>query len=1811
MSSPLRVAIVNRGEAAVRFLQTAAGFVASDGRRITSIALVTAADRGSLFAELADETVDLDEATSRLGLTASTPYLDRDLLLAVLRECGAEAVWVGWGFLAEDPAFAGACEDAGLLFIGPSSTTMRRLADKIEAKALAETAGVPVTAWSGGPVESAEEAHRHAERIGFPLFVKSSAGGGGMGIREVSSPADLATAFDEARRESERAFANPTVFLEKRVDSGRHVEVQILADRHGTVWSAGVRECSIQRRRQKVVEESGLSIADPGLQERIERAARDIARTSGYTNAGTVEFLVDAAAGAFYFMEVNTRLQVEHTVTEEITGLDLVAEQLRVALGDRLAAEPPARRGHAVEVRLNAEDPERGFVAAPGHVLRFRPALGPGIRVDTGIREGDDIPAGFDSMVAKIIAWAPDRGTALERLARAVERTDVHIRGGATNRRLLEALLRDDDVRAGRIDTSWLDRRLGAGTIPLDGTHPIAAVAAAVAVHRTRSRAACADFVRSVLWGAPQLRAEREPVELVIDGEQIEARVDDLGADAYRVRFRPGGTADAGEAPPVSVDVTAQARDGGELLLTVAGASHRALVVTEHDGLAVAVDGRLVRISTGDRTSVRATIPGIVVAVHVAEGDEVEAGARLMTIESMKLEAAVVATEAGTVTSISAGLGSQISAGQELVRVESTADGPATGTDHRVLTELGRLSGGARDRLAVARTLMLGFDIDADEVPHALTLWDDPAAESSITLSDEIDLLRTFVDLRRIAPRHVSDDDGRAGDDLVTVLRRRNLGDADLACEPLRSALAHYDVRASSAPDRVDHALRAMWAAFERGDESARIVAAILSRWLRLPAATAGADPVQLDEILTGIVAATEHGRPTVAGAARALRFREVVLPTIEETRREQIALAIRALSAPDDEARARTSALPWQRWVAAWARLGDDRSAAHLPLIAASLYRGRRLEPLPGRDDVAAFAASIDGSDVCDVVAVVADLGGDTLARGLEAVSALIAARPKGTRVLVDAFLPDDGDRRRAVLAALPSAAFVVLHTLPDAPSTRVRTEVFAADGDGALRLDETSADLHPITAERLELWRMREFDVERVPARSGVWLFSARAKADPADRRLFAFAEVHEADAQLDAHGEIESVPALEFALTFALDAIRDALLVADGGATPVLNRVSLLVDAPWRHPIASLVTVAERTRSATTGLGLDDVVLRLRQVQVDGEPDDLVVHMALRKNAGVQIGVKAPSDAAITPTVGLRKVSAQLRRRGMIAPWDVLTLLTSPGALHSELPPGRFQEHDLRDGRAVPVDRPWGEHTSAVVFGVVSNTTPKHPEGMRRVVIINDPSRGMAALTSAECDRIVAAIDLAEGLGVPVEWFTASSGAKVAMDSGTENLDATGRVLRRIVQATQDGMEVNVLVTGVNVGAQSYWDAEATMLMHTRGILVVVGEHAMVLTGKQALDFSGAVSARDNAGIGGYDTIMGPNGNAQYWAGDVAEAVSILFRHYDYAYTAPRESRPRTRITADPVDRDITLAPHAGADPGFATVGDVFDPVKNPERKRAFSIRHVLDAVRDSDDTPLERWAHMADAESAVVWETHIGGYPVTLLGIESQDVARRTLAASDGPRRWSAGTLFPRSSKKVARAINAASGVHPVVVLANLSGFDGSPESMRQLQLEYGAEIGRAVVNFDGLIVFVVLSRYHGGAFVVFSKALNDSLESLAIEGARASVIGGAPAAAVVFSREVAAQVAADERVQSLKRRLAESPEPSVLLQNELIEAEQQVRFEVRARLAQEFDGIHSVERAREVGSIDDILSARALRPRLIASLARDRAGDLVH
>src|SRR5690348_16970774 len=479
--SARRIAIVNRGEAAMRLIHAVRDLNARGGEPIRTIALYTEAERGAMFVREADSAYCLGPASAR-------PYLDHDVLESALLATGADAVWVGWGFVAEDPAFVDVCAGIGVTFIGPSSQAMRKLGDKIGSKLIAEEVGVPVAPWSRGPVDTLDAATDAAGHIGYPLMLKATAGGGGRGIRVINDEAELVDAYQRTRDEAGRAFGNDVVFLERLVTGARHVEVQVIADSHGTAWALGVRDCSVQRRNQKVIEESSSPLLSAEQVDRLKASAERLATAVGYCGAGTVEFLYHPGEKSFAFLEVNTRLQVEHPITEITTDVDLVRAQLHVASGGRLTGSRPAEQGHAVEARLNAEDADRDFAPSPGRIELLELPSGPGIRVDTGVGEGDTIPADFDSMIAKIIASGSTRDEALARLRRALAETAVVIEGGATNKSFLLELLDQPEVIDASADTGWIDRVRAGGRLVADRHSGVALVAAGIEAYEDQEQ---------------------------------------------------------------------------------------------------------------------------------------------------------------------------------------------------------------------------------------------------------------------------------------------------------------------------------------------------------------------------------------------------------------------------------------------------------------------------------------------------------------------------------------------------------------------------------------------------------------------------------------------------------------------------------------------------------------------------------------------------------------------------------------------------------------------------------------------------------------------------------------------------------------------------------------------------------------------------------------------------------------------------------------------------------------------------------------------------------------------------------------------------------------------------------------------------------------------------------------------------------------------------------------------------------------------------------------------------------------------------
>ncbi len=1798
----------------MRLIHAARELAEETGTAIDTIALHTDVDRGAAFVHEADVAYDLGPAANR-------PYLDLKVLQKALVETGADAAWPGWGFVAEDPAFAALCDEAGVAFVGPSADAMRKLGDKIGAKLLAEEVGVPVAPWSRGPVESLDDAVAAAARIGYPLMLKATAGGGGRGIRVITSEADLADAYERTSQEAARAFGSGVVFLERLVTGARHVEVQVIADGQGTAWALGVRDCSVQRRNQKIIEESASPVLGADQAADLKASAERLANAVGYRGAATVEFLYHPGDKAFAFLEVNTRLQVEHPITEATTGFDLVKAQLWVAAGNRLEGAPPVERGHAVEARLNAEDPDRDFAPSPGRIARLSLPSGPGIRVDTGVREGDTIPADFDSMIAKIIAHGRDRTEALSRLRRAMGDTTVVIDGGATNKSFVLDLLDQPEVVDGRADTGWIDRVRGEGRLVTHRHSAVAVAAAAIQAYEEEEAAERQRLLSTAFGGRPQVRHEYgRRLDFKLRGVTYRVRVIRVGAHRFRVGIEVGARVGTADVELDRFDVHA-----GQI--RVNGTRHRLLMGATGPVVLVEVDGVAHRVSRDEGGVLRSPAPALVVATPVAVGDEVEAGAPVLVLESMKMETVVRAPFAARVKECAVTVNSQVASGAPLLRLEPLAGDDVADTASAQPVELdlaplpeASLADRVQRGLQELRAQLLGFDVDSVDDGRVLRDYLAARQESSASgrrpLAGEVAVLTAFADLAELSRnRPAGEDTGGEGhvhsarEYFHTYLQSLDVDRSGLPerfQHKLAKALAHYGVTSLDRTPELEAAVFRIFIASQRATADAGVVAAILRSWL----AEAPPDDALRDTVgraLEHLVSATQVRFPAVSDLARGVVFAWLGQPLLRRNR-ARVYAEVRKLvwyltEHPDAEdrdelvARMVRTTEPLVRLFSQYLERSPLDDSLMLEVLTRRYYGNNRLVDIrTSKVDDRTFVVA----ERTDFTVVSTATHHDHLGEALRSLGTLAA----GTGPLeADVYLawrdqPEDAGELAAALAAVVGA-----HPLPE----QVRRLTLTVAGRGGavvhqhvtfrpsvagMAEDRLIRGLHPYIAQRMQLERLREFDLTRLPSSDeDVYLFHCVARDNRADERLVAFSQIRDLVALRDHDGRLAALPTAENTLATCLDSIRRAQSRRSSSARFDTNRIVVYVWPVSDITRDELEMLAKRILPTTAGAGLEEIEFILRQRHENGELVRIALRISFDTGGAPALTIGEPSDAPIPPLDGYRQKVLRATSRNTAYPYEITDMI------------GEFTEYDLDETHAlVPVDRPKGKNTAALVAGVVSTPTARHPQGVRRVVLLGDPTGSLGALSEPECRRVIAALDLAERLEVPVEWYALSAGARISMESGTENMDWVAAALKRIVEFTQGGGEINVVVAGINVGAQPYWNAEATMLMHTRGVLVMTPDSAMVLTGKQSLDYSGGVSAEDNFGIGGYDRVMGPNGQAQYWAPDLPAARDLLMTYYDHTYVAPGEDGPRRVETADPHDRDVTGYPHQAAGSDFTSVGQIFSAQDNPDRKKPFDIRVVMRALSDQDRAVLERWAGMADAETAVVQDAHLGGIPVCLVGIESRPVERRGFPPTDGPDTYTAGTLFPRSSKKVARAINAASGNRPLVVLANLSGFDGSPESMRKLQLEYGAEIGRAVVNFRGPIVFCVISRYHGGAFVVFSKALNPNMTVLAVEGSFASVLGGAPAAAVVFTREVAARTAADPRVRDLEARSAAATGADrAALTAELDELRSAVRTEKQGEIAREFDRIHSIGRAVEVGSVDAVIPARELRPRIIQAL----------
>ena len=1404
-----RVAILNRGEAAVRFTRAARTWARMRGATLDVVAFYTHPDRAAPFVRMASAAVCLGEALVDVpGVGRRSAYLDVPRVVGLALEAGADALWPGWGFLAESDALADACVAAGITFIGPSGEAMRLLGDKIAAKHLAEAHDVPVSDWSRGLVPSPAEARAHAERIGYPVLLKATAGGGGRGIRVVHEPSALEEAFRSAAAEAAAAFGNAGLLVEAFVPAARHVEVQVLADRHGTVWALGTRDCSMQRRHQKLIEEASA----PGLGRDVEaalcEAAARVARASSYVGAGTAEFLLLPGNEAFIFLEMNTRLQVEHPVTECVYGVDLVVGQIDVAQGEKLAPKPPRPRGAAVEVRLNAEDPDDGFAPSAGRIVRFEAPQGPGIRVDSGFVAGDIVPTEFDSNLAKIIAWGDSRAEAFARLETGLRDTVVAIDGGPTNRSLLLELCRHPVVQEGAVTTRWLDGHLKQRPGPRDRHRlDIALCAAAIGDHLRARRGHILNFLQAGQKGLPRRVPDAGPTRLryVVGGTPVTLDIATLGPSRYRV------TAGSG-----ALTVTAESTGARTMLLDCLGKRSSVVRIGTATAVHVEVDGvahRLLRTSDG---RVLAAIPAAVTRVHVRPGQRVAPGDRLVTLEVMKMESAVESPLGGLVTAVHVDAASRVAAGDLLVTIEGES-GPAVET----AAELAPFPPAPdEDPVRVLRFAVLGYDVDDALVSRAVKVLE--SGEVKPARRELFEVLRAAVALDSLVQSGQYDDarstrGESSADQLGWFIRHLRPDPTELSerfLARLREVLLLHGVTDLRRSFAMENALVRQFQAHHARRKVDRALTCALGALVQAPDDASGpADEARRREVLERLANfSVQRNRLLAQAVYQAIHLlcdRPRQLLSARRYGAEGVAALTRIVDpgATDAEraaARVTLHDLPLGSLLGLLPLAVDEplhRRQCLLSVVMERIYETPAEPPEPG--PLCAVRIRPQGAEGGAFGVYVA-----TPSALQDAVRALPPAARAADLLL--GFTP----RPEALLELLggqarPARVSIVWGSSEDG----IRSRTFNLTG-GSPEEATLYRDLHPARAMALEIDRLSAFDVQRLPAPGGLFLALARARDGASDERLFVVAEVERFDTEPDpTDPDNVRLPTFERTYLDAIHALREAMRLRPGRDKLVWNRLTLFMRQPVTLTRRQVERLAERLAPPTAGLGLEKVVVRARLAipgEGSGQPEDLIIEWSNPTGRGPVLAFALPRHRPIRVLSDYERRVVDARRRGQLYPYELIRTLASDGV--AGFAEGDFEELELDEAGTTLVSaykRPYGQNQANLVVGRITNRIARFPRGLTRVLIVGDPTRTMGSLAEPECRRIIAAIDLAEKQRIPIEWVPISSGAKISFDSGTENLDWTARVLKRIVEFTQAGGTMHVIVDGVCVGAQSYWD------------------------------------------------------------------------------------------------------------------------------------------------------------------------------------------------------------------------------------------------------------------------------------------------------------------------------------------------------------------------------------------------------------------
>ena len=1076
----------------------------------------------------------------------------------------------------------------------------------------------------------------------------------------------------------------------------------------------------------------------------------------------------------------------------------------------------------------------------------------------------------------------------------------------------------------------------------------------------------------------------------------------------------------------------------------------------------------------------------------VAAGAEVTAGAPVLVLESMKMETVLPAPFTGRVREVLVAANDQVGAGQPMLRMEPADDGeaPTTRVEPRRLDLPVRAVAATTQQRALAaladlRSMLLGYDLTPDAGRERVAAYQQARAELARPedLSDaEIAVLAVFADLCELVrnrPHEQETSDERVHSPREYFHSYLHSLDADRERLPedfrvkLTRVLGHYGVDSLDRTPALEDAVYRVFLAQQRTPAHVPAVATLLERWLT-DAAPGDGLAERARVVLDRLVLATQLRYPVVGDLARSVRYRWFDAPLVEAVReqtytqvRDQLTYLTDHPDAPDYDDRVEalvSTPEPLVRFLVERITDGPDEVAPLLHVLARRHYREHTLDALAtrvvgGRSLITAdYTLDDKPTHLVSTAAAMSEL--DDVAATIEAA---MAATPPGREDVVDLYLswptaPASVDATATELAAIlgphpfaRSSRRVAVATWAG-PGHPVRQYTFRPnpDGEGVVE-DSLVRGLHPMVGRRLDLWRLRNFTITRLDAAAGVLLYKCVAPGNESDVRLVALAQIRELSVVRDGSGRVTSLPQAERAIASCVDAMRRARNAAGPRARLDMNHVWLHIWPVIDAPVEQLTALQRAIAPLTVGAGVEEIVATGRITGPKGSPVMVSARFSYQPGSGVETNVSGPPTKRLEPLDDYAPEGVALppSRHGLPLRGGAAT--DRGGRRARRVRPDRRQRRRRpAAGSSRSTARP-AETAAASSWAWSRTPNTRYPEGISRVVLLGDPTRSLGAVAEAECapghrrarpgraawtaGRVVRALGRAPGS----RWTRAP-----------RTWTGSRAVLRRIIEFTQDGGEINIVVTGINVGAQPYWNAEATMLMHTKGILVMTPESAMVLTGKQALDYSGGVSAEDNFGIGGYDRVMGPNGQAQYWAPDLAGASTCCSPTTTTATSRLARRFPRrgghrpTRSTA--TSRSY---PHHGAGLRLHARSARSSPTDQPRAQEA--VRHPHRDARawpTSDHPPLERWAGMADAETAVVWDAHLGGHPVALLGIESRPRAAPRLPAADGPDTWTAGTLFPRSSKKIARAINArqrqpaAGGARQPVGLRRLARVDAA-------------------------------------------------------------------------------------------------------------------------------------------------------------------------